>query len=124
MRNLTSSDLIRAGSALVLSAGILVGTTMTLAAMENAVPKIDVERRCHAAQHTNEKMLGAGSSSQTFEACLKDEKLARDAMERAWAELPASTKALCVQPKVFSASYIEWRECVEMVGHVKALKKR
>jgi hypothetical protein len=54
---------------------------------------------------------------------VKDERSAREAMVRAWVQMPASTKALCVQPMVFSASYIEWRECVEMEGHVKALEK-
>ncbi|AMN39718.1 hypothetical protein [Rhodoplanes sp. Z2-YC6860] len=114
----------RAGAALALSGAIFLATTVSLMAMDNGIPKIDVEKRCRASQHTSEKILGTVPSPNAFDACLRDEQAARGALVRSWANMTAATKALCVQPMVFSASYIEWRECVEMEGHVQALKKK
>ena len=116
--------MIYACTALAFSSAIFLATTIPLTATDAGVPKIDVQKRCRASQHTSENILRTLPSSDAFDACVRDEEAARVALVRAWETMPASTKALCVQPTGFSASYIEWRECVEMERDVQAQKKK
>lgn len=106
-------------AALAVSGAILLAAPIQLAALEHSVPRIDVDKHCRAAEKTNGQLLGGVPSSDFFTSCVRDEQVAREQLVRVWATLPAPTKARCVQPLVFSPTYMEWRECVEMDREVE-----
>src|SRR6185295_3078732 len=54
-----------------------------------------------------------------LDACMKSEQASRDAIAAIWKEIPPSYKASCIDPRAYSASYIEWIACLELYIDVK-----
>ena len=102
-------ELASAASALLLSASAAV-------LADSAFPEIDLQARCRASEASLVQMLGEGTTKgQAFDTCMKSETDARNALKTAWAEIPPNYKSYCVSPRSFSASYVEWIACVELL---------
>jgi hypothetical protein len=85
-------------------------------AANGALPTIDLQTRCRNSENTLIKMMDDSSlKGRAFDSCMKSEQEARDALLKAWPEIPPSYKSYCVQAGTFSPSYVEWIACVELM---------
>jgi hypothetical protein len=104
----------KSGPAIAAAAIFLSASASTMA--DNAFPSIDMQARCRASENSLVQMLGEGTSKgQAFDTCMKSETEARNALKAAWTEIPSYYKSYCVNPRSFSASYVEWIACVELL---------
>jgi hypothetical protein len=71
------------------------------------VPKLDVARECK---------FEVGSSKELQDKCAEDEKLARDQLQKEWAQFSPTAKRQCIQEATMgdAASYVELQTCLEM----------
>src|SRR5262245_19224387 len=81
-----------------------------LVAASGGPPKIDVEATCRASEKDLRAIFGS-ELQQTIDACVKQESAAFEQIKKNWATYPAAAKMLCVQPRVYSPSYVEWLTC-------------
>jgi len=103
--------------------GVLVGATAVVVLMalpeawarNETLPTIDLQARCHKSERSVIDMMGDPSlRGRAFDLCIKSEQEARDALLKAWGEIPQAYKAFCIRPGDYSASYVEWIACLEM----------
>ena len=90
----------------------VVGTHIIMVAASEP-PKIDVQAICRAS----EKEVGAifgNSIDDSVDQCVKAQDEALERIEKDWATYPIAAKQLCVQPRVYLPSYVEWLTCFEM----------
>jgi len=92
------------------------------AAKEKGLPTIDLQARCKRSEAVTINMIGPAVKGTAFDGCLKSENEARNALLTSWRDIPAAYKSFCVRPGDFSASYIEWIACLEMMIDVKKLR--
>ena len=112
-------------SKIALSAAILLVTTIAVAAKDNGVPTIDVQKICRTRATQSAEMMGDKSlTAQAFDSCVKSEQEARAALVAAWKDIPAAYKAFCVRPHVYSPSHTEWIACIESNIDVKRLRSK
>jgi hypothetical protein len=72
---------------------VVLGSHLLLAAA--GLPSIDLQKLCNSSART---MAGlSGDPMKTFDACLSDEKEAREQLLRDWVTYPSSDKALCMR---------------------------
>jgi hypothetical protein len=107
---------------IVVSAAIILATTLQVVAKDDGVPTIDLEKRCRESQRTTEKMVG-NPLPGAFEVCMRTERAARELLVKVWETVPESVKAQCAQPRAYSPSYVEWVTCGEMERDVRKLRK-
>jgi hypothetical protein len=82
------------------------------------VPTLDVNPLCRAQ---------AKASQDLADACLADEKKARDELVRRWAEFAAASKTRCTGMATSVAgaqSYVELLTCLQIAVDVKGLPKQ
>jgi hypothetical protein len=104
----------------VAVSAIFILTTAYVAAAKDDVPVIDLQKRCKASVIAMRDISYAGFSEEdAFKTCLNSERHARDAIVTAWKTMPASYKTRCIDPSVYSPSYIEWISCLELYLDVK-----
>ena len=109
----------------ILSAALLLVTAVAAAARDDTVPQIDLQKRCRASAKVAIEIMGDASAElKAFDACMKSETDARNAILAAWKDMPQSYKTFCVRPKVYSPSYVEWIACLEMQMDVKRLRAK
>lgn len=93
------------------------------AASDNALPAIDLQARCKKSESAVIDMMGDPSlKGSAFDLCVKSEQQARAAIQAAWSDIPPSYKSFCIRPTDYSASYVEWIACIEMLIDVKKLR--
>ena len=110
---------------IALSAAVVVFTTFAAVAKDNNLPSIDIKKVCGIRAKASAEMMGDKSSEKAaFDTCMKSEQASRDALVAAWKDIPASYKAACVKPGVYSPSYAEWISCLELNIDVKNLRIR
>jgi hypothetical protein len=92
-------------------------------AAENAVPTIDLQARCKRSEAAQMDMMGDKNlQNVAFDSCMRSETDAKNAMAKAWSEIPATYKSFCVRPSDFSPSYIEWIACLELMIDLRKLR--
>ena len=112
-------------STIALTAAIFLFANLAAAAQDARFPHLDTQKLCRSRAKSTEEMMGDKSvTAKTFDTCMRSEKEARDALVAAWKDIPATYKASCVKPEVFSASYAEWISCLELNIDVKSLRKK
>ena len=110
-------------STFAVFAAVTVFATIVVA--QEKFPEIDTQKLCRSrAQSIGEMMGETQVASRTFETCVNSEQQARDALVAAWKDIPASYKAACVKPGVYSPSYAEWISCLELNIDVKNLRQK
>ncbi len=89
-----------------------------LSAVADGVPDIDIEKTCRTAAGT-----GVAPTQADIDACLSDDRGARDQLVKEWAQFSAADKVSCVQNArtAYLPSYVEWLSCLEMARDVKRL---
>ena len=111
-------------STVILSAALVAATNFAAAA-KDGLPEIDLQKRCRASAKAAVDTMGDKSAeSKTFDACLRSEQEARNAIVSAWKDIPANYKSFCIKPGVYSPSYVEWIACIEMQMDVKRLRAK
>jgi len=105
----------------VLAAAALLGAALGASAKDNGPPMIDIEKTCRANTHALATTMG-GELNESFDACVADEKMAREQITKDWAGYPAAARAQCLQPDEYLPGYVEWLVCLDMTRDV--LKKR
>lgn len=110
-------------STLAACAALLVLAASETAAAVRPMPTIDLNARCRTSERAIQEMMGGDTKQgQSFETCMKSEVAARDALEKAWADIPADYKAFCIKPRDYSPSYIEWIACIELLIDLRKLR--
>ena len=116
-----SNRLIWVAMAAIAFAAVPVGAAAA-AGIKN-IPNIDLQSRCKRSERAMAAMMGASAQpGRDFESCLRAEREARKAIEAAWPDIPASYKSFCINPAVYSPSYIEWIACLEMLIDLRKLR--
>jgi hypothetical protein len=105
-----------------LFVAIVLAVATQASAKDVAVPNIDLEKVCRAAEGAMNDIYGAGTAND-FDSCMNDEKAAREQLVKDWATFSTSDKALCVQPMDYLPSYVEWLTCAEMQRDVRQMRK-
>jgi hypothetical protein len=76
-----------------------------------SLPTANIESECRDAQATIDPEL----RSSAYDACVRDERSAFDALKRQWAHYSAGARATCVWPDSgLPPSYVELQTCLEM----------
>ena len=98
-------------------AAIAVALSATVAVAQE-LPTLDVAPLCRAQ---------AKASQDLADACLADEKKARDDLVRQWAQFSPDSRARCtgIAKSIAGAqSYVELITCLQMAKDVKGLPKQ
>ena len=103
------------GAVIILTAG------SAALAKGGGLPKLDIERACHASEQAVAAVITV--TSDMFSACVSDEKEAQDQLDKNWTTYPAVDKTRCIQPKEYMPGYVEWLTCLEMDRDVKVMRK-
>src|SRR5437868_2136474 len=114
MRLIRAGDIMTLGkSGLLLCAAALLFVAMPAAnaaktkSSGGGLPTIDLQKRCQRSSITVSEMMGdPNQKGQAFDTCMKSETEARDALQKAWSDMPAEYKSFCVIPAVYSPSYV------------------
>ncbi len=110
-------------TSIILCAVIIFANTSPVSAKDGGVPNIALEKRCRASQKATDQLMATANPGASFDACMKSENAARDTLVKMWTTIPASVKALCINPAAYSPSYVEWVTCSEMQSEVTKLRK-
>jgi len=106
-----------------LWAVVVVCVVMPVAAMAVDLPTIDLQARCKRSEAVQADMMGdKGTQNVIFDACVRSETDAKNAMAKAWNDIPDAYKSFCVRPSDFSPSYIEWIACLELMIDLRKLR--
>ena len=90
-------------STVALSAAVVLFTAFAAIAKGNSLPQIDIKKGCVIRAKASAEMMGDKSSAAgAYETCMKSEQEARDALAAAWKDIPATSKAFCITPNVYS----------------------
>ena len=98
---------------LVPVAGILFGSHLLITAA-SGVPSLDIKESCRI-----EESARGDAYRQDFDACVTDEKEARDQLVKRWSEFSISDKARCVKASAYLPTYVEWLTCLQMAANVR-----
>ena len=114
-----------AKSTIALSAAVVLFTTFAVVAKDYNLPSIDIKKGCGIRAKASAEMMGDKSSEAgSFATCMKSEQESRGALAAAWKDIPATLKAFCITPNVYSPSYTEWISCVELSIDVKKSRQK
>ena len=114
---------------MMLKSGISLAAFVALfatcaSAKEDGLPHIDLQKTCGVRAKASAEMMGDKSTTRAFDTCMRSEQEARDALAAAWKDVPATYKAFCINPRVYSPSYTEWISCVELGIDLKKLRAK
>jgi hypothetical protein len=106
-------------------AAVLALSTFAAAAQTGGQPTIDIEKQCHNRAKASQELMGDKTvPARFYERCLKAEQDAKAALVKAWKDVPAKYRTMCVQPTEHSPSYVEWIACLEMNIGAKNLRSK
>jgi len=112
-------------SKIVLSAAIMLFTTVAAASKDDRLPNIDIKKWCDHRAKSSADMLGDKSATaKIFDSCMKSEQEARAALVAAWKDIPPYYRTTCIKPNDYSPSHIEWIACLELNMEVKRLRSK
>jgi hypothetical protein len=91
-------------------------------AVSDTVPNIDYEKGCRAAA-TAEASLGVTGDTLTLNACLTDERNARDGLTGQWTQFPSGDRVHCAREAAYGElpSYVELQTCLQIARDTKTL---
>lgn len=93
------------------------GASLALAVADR-LPKFDVVRSCKAVAELDLAV------SQTPDACIRDEELARTELEQKWQSFPPAERSRCEAETMIGGnpSYVEILVCIQMTQEADKLK--
>jgi hypothetical protein len=81
-----------------------------LAASEALMPSADPAKICDSA-----RVAAAADDQKTaYSACIRDERAARDQLQKNWNKYTPDARSTCAEPQSVSPSYVEVLTCLEM----------
>jgi hypothetical protein len=113
-----NTSIIGAG---IIGAGIIgasiIGAAASGIAGAGAPPDLDVRISCRAADRVSIAAPGTDKAHNDMQACLDDERIAREALIKTWASFPAALRTLCVAMNRTGGppSYAEMLTCLEVM---------
>jgi hypothetical protein len=108
-----------------LAAAVLALSTFAAAAQTDRLPIIDMEKQCHNRAKASQELMGDKTvPAGLYERCLKSEQDAKAALVKAWKDVPAKYRTMCIRPNEHSPSYVEWIACLEMNIGAKNLRSK
>jgi hypothetical protein len=84
------------------------------------IPTIDIRETCRARAAA----LDPAKIAETYDGCVKSQLSYRDDIAKQWTEFTTADRAVCINPRVYNPSYVEWITCLEMRRDVRDLKKQ
>ena len=101
--------------AIVLAAQFVVGVA-------DGVPNINYEKGCRASAAADAN-LAIVSDDQSVNACIAEEKAARDKLTQQWTQFSPNDRVHCEREAALGEmpSYIELQTCLEMARETKSL---
>jgi hypothetical protein len=93
-----------------------------VSAVAQVLPAINIETSCRASSKAVLEALGENVA--TVEACLNQEKAAREQIIKKWDTFARADRTLCINPKVYMPSYVEWLSCLETREHIRSFPKQ
>jgi hypothetical protein len=81
-----------------------------LIALVSSVPTIDIQATCRGARDAALPEDRAGA----YDSCIRDEKDAKDQLQRKWTQYSRAAHDACAETGGFSFSYVELHTCLEM----------
>ncbi|MEJ2375100.1 MAG: hypothetical protein P8Y53_21855 [Pseudolabrys sp.] len=99
----------------------VVLTAMHLATNVGEAPKLNIEPGCRAAA---EALKGQGSRDPN--ACLRDERQARETLEKQWHRFSVAERTRCVQLTTLGGlpSYVELLTCLQIAKDAKNMNAK
>jgi len=93
-------------------------------AAADGVPDINYEKGCRASAAAAAS-LGMVVDNQSINACMAEEKTARDKLGQQWAQFPPSEREHCEREAALGQmpSYVELQTCLQIAGETKTLPK-
>jgi hypothetical protein len=90
----------------------------------DGVPDINYERGCRASAAADAS-LGIVVDDQSINACMAQEKNARDKLGQQWAQFPPSEREHCEREAALGQmpSYVELQTCLQIANETKTLPK-
>jgi hypothetical protein len=101
--------------------GSILASTLVLAAASGVPPKVNIEATCRASEIEIKKLFG-DDTTVTTSGCLMQENAALDELVKTWATFTPADKTLCVQPRSYMPSYVEWLTCLEMQKELRRIR--
>jgi hypothetical protein len=101
----------------IASLAILLGAPV--AALADSPPELNVGPSCDAAAR------GAIAAGRDREACMGDERAAKDLLAKGWSKYAPGDKTQCVgmNGKGGPASYVELLSCLEIMRDAKSIRE-
>jgi hypothetical protein len=79
-------------------------------ALTAAVPKTSFDDICQGAKVSSLP----GEEASAFQACIRDERSAKDELQKRWGNFTADMREACAEPAGLTFSYVELLTCLEM----------
>jgi hypothetical protein len=96
----------------------IIGTAIAAGiAAADAPPNLDVRASCSAADRVSIAAPGTDKLHNDLQACLDDERIAREALVKAWVSFPVAFRTLCIGMNLTGGppSYVELLTCLEVM---------
>jgi hypothetical protein len=106
---------------IVVSAALIFASASAATAKSGGIPTIDIQKGCRAAEAELTALFG--NQSDAYKSCMNDEQDGHDQLAKDWETFPALAKSLCVQPKEYLPSYVEWLTCLTITRDVINMRK-
>jgi hypothetical protein len=84
-----------------------------LMALAASMPTSNLDKIC---QNAKVGALPGQDEASAFQACIADEKTARDQLQQKWRQFSASARGTCAETPGSSFSYVELLTCLEMLS--------
>jgi hypothetical protein len=82
-----------------------------LVALAASMPKSNLDKICQSAKVG---ALPGEDQASAYQACMQDERAARDELRQRWTKFSAAARATCAESGQLSFSYVELLTCLEM----------
>jgi hypothetical protein len=109
-------------SKIALSAVFILTVVPAASAKDGSPPSFDIQKTCRAAERAISDIYGSVPVT-AFDSCMSAEKGARDQLVKEWATFSQADVELCMRPREFQPSYVEWFTCAEMQRDVRKIRK-
>ncbi len=100
----------------------IIVVAQLVVAVADGVPNINYEKGCRASVAANAS-LGVVIDDQSVNACMAEEKGARDKLTQQWTQFSSSDRVHCEREAALGEmpSYVELQTCLEIARETKSL---
>jgi hypothetical protein len=92
------------------------------------IPTINVDKTCLLGDPTafteSKGKRRVPRLMMADDGCMKSELSALDDIIKQWTDFTRGERALCIAPRVYAPSYVEWLTCLELQRDVRRLRQQ